>query len=298
MDEGLWSFGDSMDQVIYIIRNPRWALPAYHSLIWELGYAYDESHANSSVFETFTKSPPVDQWIKWRDYRFDDEIKLWARHIDYFMEQGTQYWTELDIERIGQYPFSFYNDDEIPVEKDTVCTEYIYCYPKTIIVYEKLQDPGTGPVELSKIADVLEGKAGIEVIRSDLFPCVYNETLKNAGATTNSARIGPDESNYTFTLAQITTLYDTLVNVRDKYDTSDRTEEASSLVNALNDYISEVGVEKALMENDPPEIVQHAPSYHEDLKDWYNAIGRGSRYIKPRVELLDAYWPKVQHLYE
>jgi len=167
------------------------------------------------------------------------------------------------------------------------------------VIYENLEDPTTASAELSKIATVLEGKAGMNIIGSETFECVYNETLKYAGPTTNSERDGPKKSEYIFTLAQITTLYNTLVSVHDKYNTlADKTAEASLLVEALSKYISEVGVIKAEMEADPPEVIQHAPSYHEDLKDWFNSIGRGDRYSRPKVEPLQLIWQKMRHFYQ
>jgi len=38
---GVWSWGSTMDQVILLVRNPRWAIPSYHTMQFELGYATD-----------------------------------------------------------------------------------------------------------------------------------------------------------------------------------------------------------------------------------------------------------------
>ena len=34
--EGVWSWGSRMDQMILLIRNPRWAIPSYHTMKFEL----------------------------------------------------------------------------------------------------------------------------------------------------------------------------------------------------------------------------------------------------------------------
>ena len=67
-----------MDQVLLLIRNPRWALPSYHSLIYEIHYAHDWETAYKYLHQTFVARAPLENWIKWRDYRFEDEINLWC----------------------------------------------------------------------------------------------------------------------------------------------------------------------------------------------------------------------------
>ena len=39
--EGTWSWKKDMDQVVLLIRNPRRAIPSYHTMRWELDYAKD-----------------------------------------------------------------------------------------------------------------------------------------------------------------------------------------------------------------------------------------------------------------
>jgi len=108
--EGIWSYGKAMDQVILLIRNPRWNIPSYHTLIYELDYAHDYVTAYDNVFTAFSTRAPMDNWIKWRDYRFEDELNLWTWQIDFWMENGTRFWDDLDFERAGQYPFSYFDE--------------------------------------------------------------------------------------------------------------------------------------------------------------------------------------------
>jgi len=62
--EGIWSYGKNMDQVILLIRNPRWNIPSYHTLLFELEYAHDYVVAYDNVFTAFTRRAPMDNWMK------------------------------------------------------------------------------------------------------------------------------------------------------------------------------------------------------------------------------------------
>jgi len=84
--EGKWSWGKSMDQVIYLIRNPRWAIPSYHNMRFELDYAADWTSSYLRIPNTYSERPAVNQWELWRDSQFKMEMKRWISHVDFWME--------------------------------------------------------------------------------------------------------------------------------------------------------------------------------------------------------------------
>merc|ERR1712232_729994 len=183
---GIWSYGQNMNQVVLVIRNPRWAMPSYLTILSELDYAHTWEIAYDHLPEVFTKRAPMEDWIKWRDYRFEDEIRLWGLHIDFYMENGAQYWMPYDFERNGQFPFRFYNESDRPWPQDHHCAEDIDdCRPKAVVSYERLKDPITGPSELEKIANVLRGKQSMTVMDDDGINCIWHETWLNTPAPAN-----------------------------------------------------------------------------------------------------------------
>lgn len=57
--EGTWSWGDKLDQTLFLIRNPRWALPSYHSMRFELDFASNWVESFSRVGFTYKERAPV-----------------------------------------------------------------------------------------------------------------------------------------------------------------------------------------------------------------------------------------------
>ena len=86
--EVIWSWSDKMKQVIMMIRNPRLAIPDYHTLLHELHYARDWETAYVYLGRLLFVLPDHESWERWRDYQFHKEIKLWKMFIDYWMEAG------------------------------------------------------------------------------------------------------------------------------------------------------------------------------------------------------------------
>ena len=86
-NEGVWSWDDEMDQVILLIRNPRWAwVPPYHTMRYELNYSEHWLGSYAQLYMVYTTRPIVDDWIVWREQNFETEIENWANHIDFWME--------------------------------------------------------------------------------------------------------------------------------------------------------------------------------------------------------------------
>ena len=86
--EGTWSWGDNMDQVLLLIRNPRWAIPSYHNMRYELDYAADWYSSYVRVPFTYTDRPAILNWLQWRNANFGYEMNNWAYQIDFWMNGG------------------------------------------------------------------------------------------------------------------------------------------------------------------------------------------------------------------
>ena len=82
--EGIWSWGNRMDQSILVVRNPRWTLVGYHELLHEIQYAHTWTEAYANEDHVWSLRPTVAEWVAWRDQRFDDEIERWGWFIGKF----------------------------------------------------------------------------------------------------------------------------------------------------------------------------------------------------------------------
>merc|ERR1712232_103421 len=217
--EGIWSFGSSLDQVILVIRNPRWAIPSFHNIINEIDYGQEWNEVFPYLLNVFTRRAPIDLWVKWRDLKFDEEIELWGWHIDYYMEEGSQYWVDLDFERVGQKPFHFKTEEEKPWSKDMHCVTDIDCFPKAVVSYERLRNHDSGPNELRKMAEALRGKKNISVISDEAIDCVWFETFIHAKAPNNDDRDGGGKLKeaYKFTYEQLETIAAKPQFMKEKY---------------------------------------------------------------------------------
>eukprot|EP00547_Thalassionema_nitzschioides_P008767 CAMPEP_0194226858 /NCGR_PEP_ID=MMETSP0156-20130528/42553_1 /TAXON_ID=33649 /ORGANISM="Thalassionema nitzschioides, Strain L26-B" /LENGTH=858 /DNA_ID=CAMNT_0038959323 /DNA_START=129 /DNA_END=2707 /DNA_ORIENTATION=- len=319
--EGIWSYRREMDQVILLVRNPRWNIPSYHTLLYELEYAHDYVVAYDNVYTAFSTRAPMDNWIKWRDYRFEDEINLWAWQIDFYMENGPQFWDNLDYERAGQYPFRYKTEAEKPWPTEEHCANDITetCKPKAVISYEKLKDPYDGPDELRKIADLIRDKKAMDstlseklLIVSGLRPdelrkiadlirdkkamdstlsdkainCIWLETWEKAPEPRNEDRDagGITAGEYLFSIKQMSEIMAKLIFMKNKYSNGVYVLDlpARDLVRALHTYINQVGGELGDMYKNPPPTPAPSVGSAKALVDWYNTIGRGNRHDELR----------------
>jgi len=302
--EGIWSYGKAMSQVILLVRNPRWNIPSYHSTLYELEYAHDYNVAYDNVYTLFTRRGNMTNWIKWRDYRIEDEINLWALQIDFWMEGGSQFWENLDFERAGQYPFGYRTQLQRPWPLDEHCRNDLDCVAKAVISYERLKAPETGPGELRKITDLLRYKKKISVISDETMDCVWNETWVNAPEKRNENRDsgGPAAEDYTFTMHQMEAMLAKVIFMKNKYSTGDwaLNRPARDLVVIFHSYINEISGEIANMQTSPtptPAPVADLLQYKRDQVAWYNTIGKGNKYAKDIVQHMSAYWPMVEDRY-
>jgi len=299
--DGIWSYGSNLDQVILILRNPRWALPSFHTLIAETDYAYTWALGNEAQYKVFQKRPPLEDWTKWRDYRFHDEIRLWGLFIDFYMENGAKYWMDYDYERNGQYPFHLLDDTEKPWPRDVNCIYNIDCFPKAVISYENMIDEAKGPTELRKIANVLRGKPGMNVIEDEAIDCIWGETWKEAPEPSNANRDrnGLPSNAYTFTIEQMYAIENKLEDYIEKYGSGKWSSNpiAADLVTNFNSYLEDVSEEIFSMEENPQPTPAPYASYPDDIKDWYVGLNLGDRYNKTKMQERDI-WDMVKHFYD
>jgi len=301
--EGIWSYGKNMDQTILLIRNPRWNIPSYHTLLFELEYAHDYVVAYDNVFTAFSRRAPMENWIKWRDYRFEDEINLWAWYIDFWMEDGAQFWHNLDYERAGQYPFRYNRPNEKPWPLDAHCRIDVTdgCYPQTVVSYEKLRDPTKGPEELRRIADIIRYKRRMTMVSDEAINCIWMETWEKAPEPRNEDRDagGTLAEDYKFTIHQMEELLAKVIKMKNKYSKGKYVMElpARELVKNFHDYIKDISVELAGMYAAPPPTQAPSIGSQKALVDWYNTLGRGNRHAKDIVQHMATYWGLVEDVY-
>lgn len=235
--EGIWGWGDSMDQVILLIRSPRWAIPSYHTIRYEIDYSTTWDHSYSQISDTYTMRPPNVLWAAWRDERFYKELYDWSWLIDFWMQDGQ--------------PNDYYNvtyiDEHCGKDIDT-------CIPKAIIQFEKMVDPSETVriKELDKIGQVLDSSANVSVIEKEARPCVYKKVWER-DEFYNPARNGngPPAYEKVFTLTQLSAMISEINLLREKYSRppfEDMTL-AQDLVAILDEYHQEISKEH-LQKND------------------------------------------------
>lgn len=302
--EGIWSWGRSMDNVVLVMQNPRWSIPSYNNLLYEIHYAHDWETAYLYKDRLFTLRPPIEDWIRWRDYRFIEEVFLWQEFIHFWMLGGRQYWMDWDFERNGQWPFRWLNSTEY--KTDFHCLYDIDCNPLGVLSYEKLRANATGPAEANKLAQIIENELqGLPIIHEDGRECIWHEVenhkpLPDKTDRTDLTGLGVDI--YNFTYGQLKYLQNAVVEVRDFYNSGTWTSNnvAQDLVGLCQEYVDEMQAEI-----DELESVGLAPTaapnreYQKYLREWYIGLGRGDRYNKAKVQAENSYiWEEIKHLYE
>jgi len=284
--EGIWSYGSDLDQTVLLIRNPRWAIPSYHTLINEIGYAHSWEVAYEELDNVFTRRAPMSDWINWRDYRLWEEIILWGNYIDFYMSDGEKYWSEYDFERNGQFPFYFLNETHRPWPQDYHCQYDIECVPKEVISYERLRDPIDGPEELRKVANVLRGKDEIDVIPDDGIDCLWHQTWLHTPSPSNDDRAGPPREAYKFTTPQLISIRDKIVEYKAKYSAAQwaGNSNALAIVENLAEYLTEVQEEIDEVTANPPPTPAPDANYLLEVQDWYKNKGKGNRYDPTKLK--------------
>lgn len=259
--DGIWSFGKEMNQAILLVRNPRWALPNYHHMLYELDFSTNWVSSYNRRFKIYSQRPPIEDWIVWRELRFDVEIKKWGWFIDYWMEGGltrdiftNELTTAEHFDRLTQ-PM-MYAQAELMAEQATLKDVVPYidehcvhdmqsCKPVAIASFERIMDPETGPSEINRFVATIEGKVGLNVIEEEARKCVWEELLVHGKGYMNTIKDrdlqGPSEDQYGFTLEQMGKIQDELHRLRDKYSSGDWVNDSisQSLIEYIDGYIAE-----------------------------------------------------------
>jgi len=223
--EGTWSWDEQMDQVMLMIRNPRRAIPSYHTMRWELGYAKNWGESYVHIPDTYMERPTLEQWETWRDGHFNREIDSWFDFYDFWMQAGFQ---------------------EERNETHSRCRNMnIDCQPQELVDFENIYKD-TPTTDFWKIGAVLDALNDVEVISQQARACVlfniYNRTGNRDIAMHQGSRPFPDRPlEYKFTLSQNDRMFNRTIMLRDKYLTGDLSLKlkAGSLVDILNDYIDQ-----------------------------------------------------------
>jgi len=223
---GKWSWGSKMDQVMYLIHNPRYAIPSYHNLLFELDFAGDEASSLARVFNLYTERPPLQDWYTWRDDNYASEMSNWVDHIDFWMQGGL-------------------NETTNEIHGRCVNSE-IQCAPKAIIDYSALYnvDPG---LEFEKIQTVLQASGDVGLISAKARICALDAVWERTDLhSANRNKVGTiNAPAYDFTSAQLTNMIQSTTVLKDKYATApwDVDPVAMQLVVILNAYITSMTVD-------------------------------------------------------
>jgi hypothetical protein len=218
--EGVWSWGDSMDQVLLLVRNPRWAIPSYHTMRYELNFATDLESTRLRIANVYTGRPGRNAWVKWRNENLGLEMENYVNYIDFWLSGG---------EKNGAI--------------DTHCeTNHIDCHPKAVLDFDTFYQ--THPTtEFFKLGQILEQTANVEVIAAQARVCVLDKIF-DAKELHNGNRIGngPTAPSLRFTARQLDYMVLKLTELRDKYqlNTDPIVQEA---VVILSNYITQVAAE-------------------------------------------------------
>jgi len=317
--EGIWSYGSNLNRVILLLRNPRWALPSYfiklklHELQGEEGTSNNTTTKAKTIDSVDNNDDTLNEklWLKWRDYRLEEELNLWCQFIDYYMYNGAMYWYKVDFERIGQHPFQYRDDNEKPWPQDQHCISDLGgrdgCFPRAIVSYEHLEDMEKGPKELQKIATVLRNKRGLQktLLEDKAIHCIYHETwlkspLSSSPPLSLKALMNNDNTNvYKFTKTQLRMIATKLEYMVMKYSIGEWNNEplvVNDLLQNLEEYLIEINIEIASMDDDDSNHDNNNTEYLLELEQWYNSIGKGNRYDKERVQKLDI-WNSISYFY-
>lgn len=257
--DGTWSWTNEMSQSILLIRNPRTALVNLHNILYEIDFSTTWEASNEKRLMPYTHAPPVDDWIGWRETRFDAEIKRWGWFIDFWMEGGlkrdiftnelttSEHFERLMLPAMYALPELLAGQAElenVEPEIDFHCKFDMTCQPAFVSSFEKLTSVETGPEEMNRFANAVQGKDGInEMLDEEARICLWRELILNGGHRQNyphRASVGGMPS-YDFTPEQMQTMNDEINRVKTKYSQGDwvNNTNAQKLVEYMEIYLAD-----------------------------------------------------------
>jgi hypothetical protein len=227
--EGTWSFGDQMDQVILLVRNPRWAIPSYHNMRYELDYAADWASSYVRVPFTYTDRPAILNWLQWRNANFGYEMNNWAYQIDFWMSGG----------------FSRNLNATNPL-----CTDNkIECTPVTIIDFDNLYKTDADG-DFYRLSTALTASENVPMVEASIQDCVLNKVYERKDLHQgNRPTDTVIPSNYIFTANMFIRMLEVIDELRIKYAAEPWTNDpkAQHLVSILNRYYDDIEPQKDYM---------------------------------------------------
>jgi len=196
-----WSWGNQMDQVLILMRNPRRSIPSFHTMRWELDYAKDWLSSWYRQPDTYRERPTVEMWEKWRDAKFNKEIDNWFNFYDFWMSAG-------------------FSEDDNSTHANCVNND-IDCQPIAVVDFESLYTD-TPTVDFNRIAAVLDASKNVDVIANQARACVVEKVFKRTGQSDlnmhQAARPNPElPMLYKFTLPMFDRIYNRTIELRNKY---------------------------------------------------------------------------------
>ncbi len=207
-----------MDQVILLLRNPRWAIPSYHNMRFELNYAADWTSSYIRIPFTYTTRPAIAQWELWRDSHFDIEIDRWAAFYKFYLQGGL-------IESTNTTHSNCLNND-------------IDCHPKAVVNFEHFYSRNPSS-EYSKITSVLDNSTNVEIIAAKARACVLDAVFNRPELhQKNRLSSGIVPPMYKLTLAQHDRLLNRTIEVRNKFSEDQFLDDpiAQDFVTILDEY--------------------------------------------------------------
>ena len=225
---GKWGWGNKMDQVVVLLRNPRWAIPSYHNMRFELDYSKTWAESYARIGQTYTERPEVEQWENWRDGNFDGEMNRWFNFLDFWMKGGYQ---ETDEEG---------NDIYHSRCRDR---ENFDCFPKAVLDFDHFYQRNP-TAEFVKIADVFESSGPtMEMVAAQARTCVLEQVFDNKNAVPQlHQKSRPNAERppmYRLTVRQFDRMLNRTIELVEKYSTEPYSlnPEASEFVRILGNYI-------------------------------------------------------------
>jgi hypothetical protein len=221
-----------MDQLVLLVRNPRFAIPSYHTMRYELNFSRNWTQSYSRKNFTYTERPSIIAWENWRDNRFGKEMDRWVWYIDFWMQGGLRRNSKEGIPKLD-----WHCDDGL-----------MDCTPKSVVQFEKLYsaDRSIGRAESRKIGDVLDSAEDVNVVAQEARDCVYDEVMNRAEFhNANRDGNGPGADEKTFRYQQLDSMALQVETLRDKYAGTNWTDVpiAQDLVIVLNEYIADIVAE-------------------------------------------------------
>lgn len=211
--------------MLVLIRNPRRAIPSYHTMRWELDYSKTWQQSYLRIPDTYTERPTAKQWEMWREVHFHWQIEAWVWFYDFWMQAGFM--------------------DQINMTHFRCTFSEIDCQPQNLIDFDNLYTPNPTP-EFEKIGEVLDAANNVEVIAPQARQCVLSSVYNRVGNEDlnmhQANRPYPDlPMEYKFTVMQMDKMINRTMALRDKYMEEPLASKpfAPDLVNILNVYIDE-----------------------------------------------------------